>query len=114
MAAFSGVLFEGIRRTRRPGGVREVRGIEEGGRSGRNAGDFMTPHVLNFQDSGRRSNQMEDNINSLLTSPIPGPPKTRMSSLDDPPLSLIGMILQQNYQHSLRTFPTSFTTPHIL
>jgi hypothetical protein len=37
--------------------------------------------------------------NSLLTSPIPGPPKTRMSSLDEPPLSLIGMMLQSNNQH---------------
>lgn len=29
----------------------------------------------------------------LLISPIPGPPNTLMSSLDDPPLSLMGIIL---------------------
>ena len=28
----------------------------------------------------------------LRMSPIPGPPKTRMSSEDDPPLSEIGMM----------------------
>jgi len=35
----------------------------------------------------------------LLTSPIPGPPNTRISSLDEPPLSLIGMILPP-HQHA--------------
>ena len=34
------------------------------------------------------------NEDSLLTSPIPGPPNTRMSSDEDPPLSDIGMMLQ--------------------
>ena len=45
--------------------------------------------------------RLEREINSLLTSPMPGPPKTRMSSLDEPPLSLIGMILP-------RIFSTGF------
>jgi hypothetical protein len=31
---------------------------------------------------------------SLLTSPMPGPPNTRISSDEDPPLSEIGMMLQ--------------------
>lgn len=33
-------------------------------------------------------------VNILLTSPIPGPPNTLINSLEDPPLSLIGIILQ--------------------
>lgn len=36
----------------------------------------------------------DNKLESLLrTSPIPGPPNTRISSLDEPPLSLIGIIL---------------------
>ena len=36
------------------------------------------------------SGDMKQNI--LLISPMPGPPNTLISSLDDPPLSLIGMM----------------------
>ncbi len=31
-------------------------------------------------------------FDSLRTSPMPGPPNTRISSLEEPPLSLIGMM----------------------
>ena len=31
-------------------------------------------------------------INILRMSPMPGPPKTRMSSLEEPPLSLMGIM----------------------
>ena len=43
-------------------------------------------------------------MDSLLTSPIPGPPKTRISSLEDPPLSLIGIILEYNISTGFKSF----------
>ena len=35
--------------------------------------------------------EMRSNFFILRISPIPGPPNTRMSSLEEPPLSLMGM-----------------------
>lgn len=44
----------------------------------------------------------------LLISPIPGPPNTRMSSLDEPPLSLIGIILILNQSLFSYIMPRGF------
>jgi hypothetical protein len=46
-----------------------------------------------FLIQNKREDKEKNRENILLTSPIPGPPNTLINSLDDPPLSLIGMIL---------------------
>jgi hypothetical protein len=38
------------------------------------------------------NSRFDYDVDLLLTSPMPGPPNTLISSLDEPPLSLIGMI----------------------
>lgn len=44
----------------------------------------------------------------LLISPMPGPPNTRMSSLDEPPLSLMGIILILNQRSFCCFMPKGF------
>jgi hypothetical protein len=51
------------------------------------------------------NSRKENCPNILLTSPIPGPPNTRISSLDDPPLSLIGITLLF-HQSAVHCYPS--------
>lgn len=64
--------------------------------------------LLSFLIQSKREDKEKNGENILLTSPIPGPPNTLINSLDDPPLSLIGMILSISSAHLLVFCPPLF------
>jgi hypothetical protein len=81
------------RRTSRPCIVRMSHVTSRESRSSWNQLD-----IRYLEDDERRGS-------SLRISPIPGPPKTLMSSLEEPPLSLMGMMLGNSESATLQVFP---------
>jgi hypothetical protein len=63
--------------------------------------------LLSFLIQSKEKTKKKNRENILLTSPIPGPPNTLINSLDDPPLSLIGIILSSHQQIFFSVIPFS-------